>query len=41
MKSIFVGNLSLQTSEDGLRSHFELYGTVQRLTLVADPQTGR
>jgi RNA recognition motif-containing protein len=41
MKSIFVGNLSLKTSEDGLRSLFELYGTVQRVALITDPHKGR
>ena len=41
MKSIFVGNLSLRTSEDGLRSLFELHGTVQRVKLVTERDTGR
>jgi cold-inducible RNA-binding protein len=41
MKTIFAGNLSLRTSEDGLRSLFELYGTVQRVNLVTDRDTGR
>ena len=39
--NIFVGNLSLRTSEDGLRSLFGLYGTVQRVKLVTERDTGR
>jgi RNA recognition motif-containing protein len=40
MKVIFIGNLGLRTSGDGLRSLFELYGTVQRVNLVTDRDTG-
>src|SRR5260370_14114938 len=41
MKNIFVGNLGLRTSEDGLRTLFELYGTVQCVKLVTQRDTGR
>jgi RNA recognition motif-containing protein len=40
MKVIFIGSLGLRTTEDGLRSLFELYGTVQGVNLVTDRDTG-
>jgi RNA recognition motif-containing protein len=41
VKNIFVGNLSFQTTEDGLRSTFEHFGEVLKVNLVADRDTGR
>src|SRR5690349_25129823 len=41
MKNIFVGNLSFGTTEDTVRSMFETYGTVDRVNLVTDRDTGR
>ena len=41
MKNIFVGNLSFNASEDALRSMFEQYGTVDRVSIVTDRDTGR
>ena len=41
MKSLFVGNISYQTSEDSLRSAFERYGEVKRVKVVTDRDTGR
>lgn len=41
MKNIFVGNLSFQTAEDALRSAFEAYGTVNRVSIMTDRDTGR
>ena len=41
MKNIFVGNLSFGTTEDSLRSIFETYGTVERVNVVTDRDTGR
>ena len=41
MKNIFVGNLSFGATEDGLRSLFEAYGTVGRVNLVTDRDTGQ
>ena len=41
MKNIFVGNLSFGATEDSLRSLFEAYGTVDRVSIVTDRETGR
>ena len=41
MKNIFVGNLSFGTSEDTLRSMFEAYGTVDRVNIVTDRDSGQ
>lgn len=41
MKNIFVGNLSFNTTEDVVRSHFEAYGTVDRVSIITDRETGR
>ncbi len=41
MKNIFVGNLSFNTSEDELRKLFEAYGTVDRVSILTDRETGR
>ena len=41
MKNIFVGNLSYGATEDGIRSMFEQYGTVERVNLVTDRDTGQ
>lgn len=41
MKNIFVGNLSFSATEDDLRSLFEQYGTLERVTIVTDRDTGR
>ncbi len=41
MKSIFVGNLEFNTSEESLRSLFETYGTVERVSIMTDRDTGR
>jgi cold-inducible RNA-binding protein len=41
MKNIFVGNLSFGATEDALRSMFEQYGTVDRVSIVTDRDTGR
>lgn len=41
MKNIFVGNLSFSTTEDVVRSHFEAYGTVDRVSIITDRDTGR
>ena len=41
MKNIFVGNLSYGATEDGLRSMFETYGMVDRVSLVTDRDTGQ
>lgn len=41
MKNIFVGNLSFGATEDTVRSLFEQYGTVERVSIVTDRDTGR
>ena len=41
MKNIFVGNLSFGATEDAVRSMFETYGSVDRVNLVTDRDTGR
>ena len=41
MKNIFVGNLSFGATEDAIRAAFEQYGTVDRVNVVTDRDTGR
>ena len=41
MKNIFVGNLSFSATEDAVRSIFQEYGTVERVSLITDRDTGQ
>lgn len=41
MKNIFVGNLNFGATEDSVRSLFAAYGTVERVSIVTDRDTGR
>ena len=41
MKTIFVGNLDFAVPDSFVRSLFERYGTVERVHLVTDRDTGR
>jgi cold-inducible RNA-binding protein len=41
MKNIFVGNLSFGATEDAVRSMFEAYGAVERVSIVTDRETGQ
>ena len=41
VKNIFVGNLSFGATEEAVRSLFEAYGTVDRVNVVTDRDTGR
>ena len=41
MKNIFVGNLSYNVSENAVRSLFEEYGTVERVSIATDRDTGQ
>jgi cold-inducible RNA-binding protein len=41
MKNIFVGNLSFGATEDAVRSLFEAYGPVERVSVVTDRDTGQ
>jgi cold-inducible RNA-binding protein len=41
MKNIFVGNLDFATTESAIRSLFEPYGSVERVSLITDKNTGK
>ena len=41
MKNIYVGNLSFGATEEALRTLFEAYGTVDRVSIITDRDTGR
>ncbi len=41
MKNIFVGNLDFAATDSSIRAMFERYGTVDRVNVVTDRDTGR
>ena len=41
MKNIYVGNLNLAASEETVRSLFETHGTVDRVNILNDRDTGQ
>ena len=41
MKNIYVGNLSFGASEESVRALFETHGTVDRVNVVTDRETGQ
>ncbi|MBE0659142.1 MAG: RNA-binding protein [Bryobacteraceae bacterium] len=41
MVNIFVGNLSFQTTQDELQAAFAAYGTVERVSIVTDRDSGQ
>ena len=41
MKNIFVGNLDFSVREEAVRTLFETYGTVERVSIMTDRETGR
>ena len=41
MKNIFVGNLDFGATEASIRTLFETHGTVERVSLITDRDTGR
>jgi len=41
VKNIFVGNLDFAATEESIRSLFQPYGTIERVNLVTDRDTGR
>ena len=41
MKNLFVGNIPHSTTETELRALFESHGTVERVSIVTDRDTGR
>ncbi|SRR5579871_4927109 len=41
MKNIFVGNLNYGATEASVRTLFERYGSVERVNVITDRETGR
>ena len=41
MTKIYVGNLSFTTTEDSVRTLFAQHGTVEKVSLISDRDTGR
>jgi cold-inducible RNA-binding protein len=41
MPNIFVGNLSYQTTQNDLHAAFAAYGSVERVNIVTDRDTGQ
>ena len=41
MKNIFVGNLDFGATEEAVRALFEPFGSVERVNIVTDRETGR
>ena len=41
MKNIYVGNLSFGASEESVRALFETHGTVSRVNIATDRDTGQ
>jgi len=41
LKKVFVGNLDFSATEEAIRSLFEPYGAVERVSLITDRDTGR
>jgi cold-inducible RNA-binding protein len=41
MKNIYVGNLSFDASEESVRSLFQAHGTVDRVNICTDRETGQ
>src|SRR3979490_2657812 len=41
MKNIYVGNLSFEATEDAVRSLFAAHGTVERVNIVTDRDSGQ
>lgn len=39
--NIYIGNLSYNTTEDGLRQAFEEFGEVARVNIITDRESGR
>lgn len=41
MKKIYIGNLSFDTTEEGLEATFAPFGAAQSVSIIRDRQTGR
>ena len=40
-KNLYVGNMAFSTTEEALREAFSQYGTVSKVQLIMDRETGR
>lgn len=40
-KTLYVGNLSYSTNDDGLRQAFAQFGTVAKANVISDRESGR
>src|SRR5689334_6762147 len=40
-KNLYVGNMAFSTTEDALRQAFSQYGTVTKVQVITDRETGR
>ena len=41
MSKLYVGNLSFTATEEGVRALFSAHGTVEKVSLITDRDTGR
>jgi cold-inducible RNA-binding protein len=41
VKNLYVGNLSFNTTDDGLRAAFERYGPIEAVNIIRDRDTGQ
>jgi RNA recognition motif-containing protein len=41
MTKLYVGNLPFSATEDGVRTLFSAHGTVEKVSLISDRDTGR
>ena len=41
MTKLYVGNLSFTTTEEAIRTLFSQHGTVEKISLISDRDTGR
>jgi len=41
MPNIFVGNLSYQTTQEDLQAAFATYGSIERVNIITDRDTGQ
>lgn len=41
MTKLYVGNLPFAATEEGVRSLFSLHGTVEKVSLISDRDSGR
>jgi len=41
MTKLYVGNLPFSATEESVRNHFAAHGTVEKISLISDRDTGR